>query len=188
MSAPMCYRFRAIITLATLSIVVSAVGRAGTPVLARCAVMDNQVVVNKPLPNWKLQKEMANSCILEKQDSVDNVQYVNTQVQVLAQDRKYISVPLDQWAQNEFAHMQSDKAVTNLKMADLLLSGKKAKQISYTKQWGGEDARPAVAVLHVDYCIAEPKYTVHITTYAPTPDAPKARPEIDQLVKAIELK
>lgn len=161
--------------------------------LKKCALADSQITVNNPFPNWKYDSASfqpgANSCTLEKGDSAPNPVYVNTQIQVMFNDRASISVPLEDWFKDKLSGAQSEEGVSGVQASDTTLSGKKAKKLGYTKLWkSASDPAKSVKVFHEDTFVVEPGYALDITTYVPEPDAPKARPEIEQILKGIELK
>lgn len=113
---------------------------------------------------------------------------MNTQIQVMFSDRKYVSMPLASWADDQLSNVRRQEGVSDVKMADAAFSGRTAKKITYREKAGNYDKTKSVNVYHEDYYIVEPAYAVSISTYVPDPDATKARPEMEKILKGIELK
>lgn len=160
---------------------------------AKCTKAAGQIAVTNPFPNWRYDsssmKPEGNSCTLEKKDSAENPVYVNTQVQVMFNDRHYVSVSIEDWFKDKLSRAQSEEGVSEVQASDTTLAGKKAKKLTYTKLWkSSDDPSKSVKVFHEDYFVVEPGYALDVSTYVPEPDAARAKPEIGKILQTIELK
>jgi len=157
-----------------------------------CQLAQGMISIENNLSNWKYDSASfaanTNSCTLEKKDSVENPVYANSQIQVFYTPHQQISGDFNSYVNFKTDSTRREEGVTDLKLNDATFAGKKAKLMTYQKNWKSSfDEGKSTLVSHKTYLVVEPNYIVDIITYAPQVDT-QAFPEIEKLIQTIKLK